>query len=248
MILNEYRRNFYRLLNEGAAEMYRDSYYPEVDDYILEKIIEIDPDSNGDNLSEYGKLLLKLNPSMSDFAQLKQDIEIYAKADKNGVEVPEVKTVEELHYAAVDLSNANAHMSQDEISTMKQGLGDTVFEDGNFKVYRITNSNAAREFGKGTMWIWAANGGKMFDEYSQRGGIFVIETAKGDRYSAIKMGKRLRITDTQDENVDKSKFPSELLNSLMGEMSESKKVKMSKKELINFLTEAVVRKINGKCK
>jgi hypothetical protein len=62
------------------------------------------------------------------------------------------------------------------------------------------------------------------------------------------MGKRLRITDTQDENVDKSKFPSELLNSLMGEMSESKKVKMSKKELINFLTEAVVRKINGKRK
>ena len=52
MLLNEYKRNFFRLLNEGAAEMYRDSYYPEVDDYILEKIIEIDPESNGDDLSE----------------------------------------------------------------------------------------------------------------------------------------------------------------------------------------------------
>ena len=110
MILNEYKRNFYRLLNEGAAEMYRDAYYPEVDDYLLEKIIEIDPDSNGDNLSDYGKLLLKLKPDMRDMEQVRQDIEVYAKADKNGVEVPVVNTIEELHYAAVDLANANAQM------------------------------------------------------------------------------------------------------------------------------------------
>ena len=224
MILNEYKRNFYRLLNEGAAEMYRDAYYPEVDDYLLEKIIEIDPDSNGDNLSDYGKLLLKLKPDMRDMEQVRQDIEVYAKADKNGVEVPVVNTIEELHYAAVDLANANAHMSNDEINNVKQSLGGEMpYQDENFNVYKIMNPDAAKEFGKGTMWIWAANNGSMFDTYASKGGIYFIEEPKANRkYSAVKIGNRLRITDEKDEPVDKSRFPQQLMNAIMG-VNESKK-------------------------
>ena len=224
MILNEYKRNFYRLLNEGAAEMYRDAYYPEVDDYLLEKIIEIDPDSNGDNLSDYGKLLLKLKPDMRDIEQVRQDIEVYAKADKNGVEVPVVNTIEELHYAAVDLSNANAHMSNDEIANKEQSLDcPVVYSDGEFNVIEICDRESAVYYGKGTMWVWGANNGDMFDQYAQRGKIYVIfEKSAGNKYSAINLGKRIRLTDERDEPADKSRFPQQLLNAIMG-VNESKK-------------------------
>ena len=243
MLLNEYKRNFFRLLNEGAAEMYRDSYYPEVDDYILEKIIEIDPESNGDDLSDFGKLLLKLNPQMSDFGQLRKDIEIFAKAVRNGAEVPDVKTVEELHYAAVDLANSNAHMSGDEVNAQEESLGcPTVYSDGEYRVIDICNKDAAAYYGKGTMWIWGANDGNMFDQYSQRGKIYVI--LKGaEKFSAIRMGSRLRITDAQDENVSKDMFPQEILTVLAG-VNESKNVRLSENELMNMLAEAVENKMS----
>lgn len=243
MLLNEYKRNFFRLLNEGAAEMYRDSYYPEVDDYILEKIIEIDPESNGDDLSDFGKLLLKLNPQMSDFEQLRKDIDIFAKAVRNGAEVPDVKTVEELHYAAVDLANSNAHMSGDEVNAQEESLGcPTVYSDGEYRVIDICNKNAAAYYCKGTMWIWGANDGNMFDQYSQRGKIYVI--LKGsEKFSAIRMGSRLRITDAQDENVSKDMFPQEMLTALTG-VNESKNVRLSENELMNMLAEAVENKMS----
>ena len=245
MLLNEYKRNFFRLLNEGAAEMYRDSYYPEVDDYILEKIIEIDPESNGDDLSDFGKLLLKLNPQMSDFEQLRKDIEIFAKAVRNGAEVPDVKTVEELHYAAVDLANSNAHMSGDEVNAQEESLGcPTVYSDGEYRVIDICNQEAAGYYGKGTMWIWGANNGKMFNQYAEKGKIFVI--LKGaEKYAVIRMGSRLRITDAQDENVSKDMFPQELLTALTG-VNENKMVHLSEKELIDMLVEAVEKKIRKK--
>ena len=243
MLLNEYKRNFFRLLNEGAAEMYRDSYYPEIDDYILEKIIEIDPESNGDNLSDFGKLLLKLNPQMSDFEQLKKDIDIFAKAVRNGAEVPDVKTVEELHYAAVDLANSNAHMSGDEVNAQEESLGcPTVYSDGEYRVIDICNKDAAAYYGKGTMWIWGANDGNMFDQYSQRGKIYVI--LKGsEKFSAIRMGSRLRITNAQDENVSKDMFPQEMLTALTG-VNESKNIRLSEKELMDMLVEAIENKMS----
>lgn len=244
MLLNEYKRNFFRLLNEGAAEAYRDAYYPEVDNYILEKIIEIDPDSNGDNISDFGKLLLKINPQMSDFAQLKNDIAVYAKAVKNGADVPEVHSVEDLHYAAVDLSNSNAHMSNDELSNMESSLGcPSVYNNNGFNVIEICNKEAAFHYGKGTMWIWSANNGNMFDQYSQKGKIYVIINQNdGTKYSAIKFGNRLRIADTQDDIVDKTLFPQDMLSALTG-MNESKTIRIKEDELINMLVEAVIKKI-----
>lgn len=243
MILNEYRRTFFRLLNEGAAEMYRDAYYPEVDDYILEKIIEVDPESNGDDLSDFGKLLLKIKPQMRDFAQVKEDIAVYAKAVRNGADVPDVKSVEELHYAAVDLANSNAHMSGDELNAQEESLGcPTVYSDGQYRVIDICNKDAAAHYGKGTMWIWGANNGNMFDQYSQKGKIYVI--IKGnEKFSAIKMGSRLRITDAQDENVSKDMFPQEMLTALTG-VNESKNVRLSESELMNMLAEAVENKMS----
>lgn len=246
MLLNEYKRNFFRLLNEGAAEAYRDAYYPEVDDYILEKIIEIDPDSNGDDISDFGKLLLKINPQMSDFAQLKNDIAVYAKAVKNGADVPEVHSVEDLHYAAVDLSNSNAHMSNDELSNMESSLGcPSVYNKNGFNVIEICNKEAASHYGKGTMWIWSANNGNMFDQYSQKGKIYVIINQNdGTKYSAIKMGNRLKITDTQDEMVDKSIFPQDMLSALTG-VNENKNVRLSENELMDMLVEAVENKMSN---
>lgn len=243
MILNEYKRTFFRLLNEGAAEMYRDAYYPEVDDYILEKIIEVDPESNGDDLSDFGKLLLKIKPQMSDFAQVKEDIAIYAKAARNGVDVPDVKTVEELHYAAVDLANSNAHMSGDELNAQEESLGcPTVYNNGGYRVIDICNKDAAAHYAKGTTWIWGANNGEMFDQYSQRGKIYVI--IKGnEKFSAIRLNNnRLRITNTQDDSVDKSQFPQEMLTALMG-VNESKNVRLSENELMDMLVEAVENKM-----
>lgn len=249
MLSNDYKRTFFRLLNEGAAEMYRDSYYPEVDDYILEKIIEIDPDSNGDDLSDYGKLLLKLNPSMGDFYQLKHDIEIYAKADKNGVQVPDVKTVEELHYAAVDLENTKSHMSKDEIVSQESSLDcPMAYSDDEYKVMEICNKDAAIFYGKGTMWIWAGNNGEMFNQYSQRGKIYVIvNKSNGEKFSCINLGKRLRITDTHDEPVDKNHFSPIMLNALMG-VNESKVVKLTQNDLISMVSEAVEKKIKDMLK
>lgn len=243
MLLNEYKRNFYRLLNEGAAEQYRDAYYPEVDDYTLEKIIEVDPDSNGDNLSDFGKLLLKIKPQMSDFAQIKEDIAIYAKAVKNGVDVPEVRTVEELHYAAVDLANSNAHMSDDELSTMESSLGcPTVYNNNGVSVIKICNKEAASHYGKGTMWIWGANNGNMFEQYSQKGDIFVVIKGQ-EKYSIIKRGTKLRITDIQDNPVDKTIFPQDMLATLTG-VNENKTIKISEKKLIKIISESVKKVLN----
>ena len=244
MILNEFKRTFFRLLNEGAAEKYRDAYYPDVDDYTLERIIEVDPESNGDDLSDFGKLLLKIKPQIGDFAQVKEDIAIYAKAARNGIDVPDVNTVEELHYAAVDLANSNAHMSGDELNAQEESLGcPTVYSDGEYRVIDICNKDAAAHYGKGTMWIWGANNGDMFEQYSQRGKIYVI--IKGnEKFSVIRLNNnRLRITDAQDENVSKDMFPQEILTVLTG-VNESKNVRFTENELMNMLVEAVENKMS----
>lgn len=222
MEINEIRRTFYRFLNEGKAEAFRDAYYPEVDDYILNKIIEIDPESNGDDLSEWGKLLLKFNPTQSDIQQAGEDIAILAKATKVGKNVPNIsgiRSLEDLHYIAVDIANEKADMSDDEIQTQENSLNcPVVFDDGNFKVLEINTPECAEHYGKGTMWPWAAQGadGGMFQQLSQRGKIFVVKNNTDNAmYSLVKMGSRIRLTDVNDESLDKSVLPQELLATIM---------------------------------
>lgn len=222
MEINEIRRTFYRFLNEGKAEAFRDAYYPEVDDYILNKIIEIDPESNGDDLSEWGKLLLKFNPTQSDIQQAGEDIAILAKATKVGKNVPDIsgiRSLEDLHYIAVDIANEKADMSDDEIQTQENSLNcPVVFDDGDFKVLEINTPECAEHYGKGTMWPWAAQGadGGMFQQLSQRGKIFVVKNNTDNAmYSLVKMGSRIRLTDVNDESLDKSVLPQELLATIM---------------------------------
>lgn len=222
MEINEIRRTFYRFLNEGKAEAFRDAYYPEVDDYILNKIIEIDPESNGDDLSEWGKLLLKFNPTQSDIQQAGEDIAILAKATKVGKNVPDIsgiRSLEDLHYIAVDIANEKADMSDDEIQTQENSLNcPVVFDDGGFKVLEINTPECAEHYGKGTMWPWAAQGadGGMFQQLSQRGKIFVVKNnTDNTMYSLVKMGSRIRLTDVNDESLDKSVLPQELLATIM---------------------------------
>lgn len=222
MEINEIRRTFYRFLNEGKAEAFRDAYYPEVDDYILNKIIEIDPESNGDDLSEWGKLLLKFNPTQSDIQQAGEDIAILAKATKVGKNVPDIsgiRSLEDLHYIAVDIANEKADMSDDEIQTQENSLNcPVVFDDGDFKVLEINTPECAEHYGKGTMWPWAAQGadGGMFQQLSQRGKIFVVKNNTDNAmYSLVKMGSRIRLTDVNDESLDKSILPQELLTTIM---------------------------------
>lgn len=222
MDINNITRNFYRFLNEGRAEAFRDAYYPEIDDYILNKIIEIDPESNGDDVSEWGKFLMKLNPTHSDIPQAGEDIAIIAKAVKLGKDIPvlnNITTMEELHYLAIDIANEKGHMSDDEIKTQEESLNcPIVFDDGGVRVLEINSPECADHYGKGTMWPWAAQGseGGMFQQLSQRGKIFVIKNENDDSlYSLVKIGNRLRLTDVNDEPVDKSIFPHELISSVM---------------------------------
>lgn len=213
------RRTFYRFLNEGKAEMYRDAYHPDIDDYILNKIIEIDPMSNGDDVSEYGKLLMKLKPSQSDIKQVGEDIAIYAKAVENGADVPEmgdIKTIENLHYIAVDIINAKLHLNSDEMKSQEENFNcPLIFNDGGFKVLEINSDESAEYYGGGTMWPWAgkSSNGTMFAQFGQGGKIYVIiNETDGSKYSVMKRGSRLRITNTDDELVDKSIFPQELIS------------------------------------
>lgn len=222
MEINEIRRTFYRFLNEGKAEAFRDAYYPEVDDYILNKIIEIDPESNGDDLSDWGKLLLKFNPTQSDIQQAGEDIAILAKATKVGKNIPDIsgiRSLEDLHYIAIDIANKKADMSDDEIQTQENSLNcPVVFDDGGFKVLEINTPECAEHYGKGTMWPWAAQGadGGMFQQLSQRGKIFVVKNnTDNTMYSLVKMGSRIRLTDVNDESLDKSVLPQELLTTIM---------------------------------
>lgn len=219
---NNIKRTFYRFLNEGKAESFRDAYYPEIDDYILNKIIEIDPESNGDDVSEWGKLLMKLNPTQSDIEQAGEDISIIAKAAELGKDIPslnDIETMEDLHYLAVDIANENGHMSDDEINSQEESLNCPIaFDDGGFRVIEINSPEAAEHYGKGTMWPWAAQGtnGGMFEELSQRGTIYVVKNeTDGTIYSLVKLGNRMRITDENDEPVNKNMFPQELISTVM---------------------------------
>lgn len=220
---NEIRRTFFRFLNEGKAEAFRDAYYPEIDDYILNKILEIDPMSNGDDLSDFGKLLLKLKPTHSDIQQAGQDVAVLAKAMELGnseISLSEIKSLEDLHYLAVDIANEKGNMSAEEIQSQEISINcPVVYEGKGYKVMQITDEAGAEHYGKGTMWPWAANGanGSMFNELSQKYKIFVVKNeSDGSLYSLVSMGKRVRITDRNDEPVDKFMFPQELIDSVMG--------------------------------
>lgn len=237
MDITNFTKTFHRLLNEGRAEAFRDAYYPDVDDYILNKIIEIDPKSNGDDLSEYGKFLLKLKPTQSDIVQVGKDIEIYAKAVENGAEVPdmsEIESLENLHYIAVDIANEKSHLNSDEMRAQEDSFNCPVlFDDGGLKVIEITSEDAAEYYGGGTMWPWAGRSseGSMFNQFAQMGKIYVIESkVDGKKYSVMKRGNRLRISDSNDELVEKSIFPSELLNTLT---SIAENYKQEKKSCMN---------------
>ena len=252
MNLFEFKRNFYRFLNEGKAESFRDAYYPEIDDYILNKIIEIDPESNGDDVSEWGKLLMKLAPTQSDIAQAGEDIAILSKAAKLGTDIPtlgDIKSLEDLHYIAVDIANAKGDMSDEEINSQEESLNcPIVFDDGGFRVLEINTPEAAEHYGKGTMWMWAAKGadGGMFQQLSQNNKIYVIKNdSDGSLYSLIKRGNRVRITDTNDEPIDKTILPQNLISTILSlnehkeNMKNTDTVKMNGEELNSFLYEAL---------
>ena len=218
----EIRRTFFRFLNEGKAEMFRDAYYPEIDDYILNKIIEIDPESNGDDVSEWGKFLMKLKPTQSDIQQAGEDISILFKAKEIGTEIPDLNSIqsfEDLHYIAVDIANSKGNMSADEIQNKEESLNcPIVFDDGGFRVLEMNSPECVEHYGKGTMWPWAGQSseGNMFQELSQRMKIYVVKNeTDGSLYSLLKMGNRIRITDTNDEPVDKSMFPQEMITTIM---------------------------------
>lgn len=218
----EIRRTFFRFLNEGKAEMFRDAYYPEIDDYILNKIIEIDPESNGDDVSEWGKFLMKLKPTQSDIQQAGEDISILFKAKEIGTEIPDLNSIqsfEDLHYIAVDIANSKGNMSADEIQNKEESLNcPIVFDDGGFRVLEMNSPECVEHYGKGTMWPWAGQSseGDMFQELSQRMKIYVVKNeTDGSLYSLLKMGNRIRITDTNDEPVDKSMFPQEMITTIM---------------------------------
>jgi hypothetical protein len=248
MEINNITRTFYRFLNEGKAESFRDAYYPEIDDYILNKIIEIDPESNGDDVSEWGKLLMKLNPTQSDIEQAGKDISIIAKAANLGKDIPslsDIESIEDLHYLAVDIANGKGHMSDDEIKSEEESLNCPIlFDDGGFRVIEINSPEAAEHYGKGTMWPWAAQGadGGMFEELSKRGSIYVIKDNNNNTlYSLVKLKNRMRITDSNDENVDKSAFPQELISAVMSVNEDV--VKHCKEENCDVMNEHVVKGI-----
>ena len=218
----EIRRTFFRFLNEGKAEMFRDAYYPEIDDYILNKIIEIDPESNGDDVSEWGKFIMKLKPTQSDIQQAGEDVAILFKARELGTEIPDLSSIqsfEDLHYIAVDIANSKGNMSADEIQNKEESLNcPIVFDDGGFRVLEMNSPECAEHYGKGTMWPWAGQSseGTMFQELSQRMKIYVVKNENdGNLYSLLKMGNRVRITNTNDEPVDKSMFPQEMITTIM---------------------------------
>lgn len=218
----EIRRTFFRFLNEGKAEMFRDAYYPEIDDYILNKIIEIDPESNGDDVSEWGKFIMKLKPTQSDIQQAGEDVAILFKARGLGTEIPDLSSIqsfEDLHYIAVDIANSKGNMSADEIQNKEESLNcPIVFDDGGFRVLEMNSPECAEHYGKGTMWPWAGQSseGTMFQELSQRMKIYVVKNeTDGSLYSLLKMGNRVRITNTNDEPVDKTMFPQEMITTIM---------------------------------
>lgn len=253
MEINNITRTFYRFLNEGKAESFRDAYYPEIDDYILNKIIEIDPESNGDDVSEWGKLLMRLSPTQSDIVQAGEDIAILAKAAKIGKDIPslnDIENMEDLHYLAVDIANAKDHMSDDEKTSQEESLNcPIVFDDGGFRVVEINSREAAEYYGKGNMWPWAleSTDGNMFDQLSQKGSIYVVKNeTDGTTYSMMKLGNRIRITDTQDEPVNKSMFPQELIATVMNvNESVTKFNKTDKCAIINeHITKCIISALN----
>ena len=252
MEINNITRTFYRFLNEGKAESFRDAYYPEIDDYILNKIIEIDPESNGDDVSEWGKLLMKLAPTQSDIEQAREDIAIIAKAANLGKDIPalnNITTMEDLHYLAVDIANAKEHMSDDEISSQEESLNaPIIFDDGGFRVIEMSTKDAAEYYGKGSRWPWAlaSTDGDMFEMLSQKGSIYVAKNeTDGTMYSIMKLGNRMRITDFEDEPVNKSMFPQELISTVMNVNESVTKFNKSNNSMMNkHITECIISALN----
>lgn len=252
MEINNIRRTFYRFLNEGKAESFRDAYYPEIDDYILNKIIEIDPESNGDDVSEWGKLLMKLAPTQSDIEQAGEDIAIIAKAAKLGKDIPslnEIETMEDLHYLAVDIANIKGHMSDDEKTSQETSLNcPIIFDDGGFRVIEMNTKDAAEYYGKGSRWPWAlaSTDGDMFEMLSQKGSIYVIKNETDNTmYSMMKLGNRMRITNFEDEPVDKSMFPQELISTVMNVNESVTKFNKSNNNIMNkHITECIISALN----
>lgn len=248
MEINNITRTFYRFLNEGKAESFRDAYYPEIDDYILNKIIEIDPESNGDDVSEWGKLLMKLNPTQSDIEQAGEDIAILAKAAKLGKDIPslnDIENMDDLHYLAVDIANAKGNMTDDEINSQEESLNcPIVFDDGGFRVVEINSSEAAEFYGKGSRWPWSlpSTDGNMFEILSQRGSIYIVKNEIDNTiFSLMKLGNRIRITDYDDEPVNKNMFPQELISTIMN-VNESV-TKFIKEKNHRIMNEHVVKNI-----
>lgn len=248
MEINNITRTFYRFLNEGKAESFRDAYYPEIDDYILNKIIEIDPESNGDDVSEWGKLLMKLNPTQSDIEQAGKDIAIIAKAAELGKDIPAlntIETMEDLHYLAVDVENEKGHMTDDEINSQEESLNCPIaFDDGGFRVIEINSPEAAEFYGKGSRWPWSlpSTDGNMFEILSQRGSIYVVKNEIDNTiFSLMKLGNRIRITDYNDEPVNKNMFPQELISTIMN-VNESV-TKFIKEKNHRIMNENIVKNI-----
>ena len=248
MEINNITRTFYRFLNEGKAESFRDAYYPEIDDYILNKIIEIDPESNGDDVSEWGKLLMKLNPTQSDIERAGKDIAILAKAAKLGKDIPslnDIENMEDLHYLAVDIANAKGNMTDDEINSQEESLNcPIVFDDGGFRVIEINSSEAAEFYGKGSRWPWSlpSTDGNMFEILSQKGSIYIVKNEVDNTiFSLMKLGNRIRITDYNDEPVNKNMFPQELISIIMN-VNESV-TKFIKEKNLRIMNEHVVKNI-----
>jgi hypothetical protein len=111
---------------------------------------------------------------------------------------------------------ATSTLTTEQRRSVKKG-GEKVFEDDDIIVIHPINESAATLYGKGTMWCTSAEENNMFNQYNEKGSLYIIipKHSTGEKYQLhLQSGSFMNEMDREISNEDYQRHKESFVNFL----------------------------------
>lgn len=163
-------------------------YYNNISRDIFETIISSDKittNKENDKLGKYAKWLLKLylndNLLIEDLYKAEEYLPIFDRVVKSNKikneekDLYNINSLNEMFLIIKPFLDGDKFVSKnEEILTLKKDGAENVYEDDEFLVVKLLTKEGSQYYGANTQWCTASKSGNIFDEYNEKGSLYVI--------------------------------------------------------------------------
>jgi len=174
------------LMEALTPDELRTQYYNDIDKNVFNAAVKADPTSKPNHPGKYTKWLLNLVRNglwkPGDTYETKKALTLFSKfgrnLDKN--DINQYKSVGDLLNT---VSRFSGMKTQSETKKEAKKDASKVYEDDTWLIVVPHTEEAAKLYGKGTMWCTAADNDNMFDEYNNEGPLYInINKKTGEKF------------------------------------------------------------------